>query len=162
MAGYDGYSKSNNAVQAEREGKMTATTLAEVLSVDAQAIREHCHPVEWHHASGRYNKTYYYDEPELIAGDNPELLATMKTDVAKRKTEGWETLEGVTVEWLEWSGTRNHPTCTERKATDCQVRYREGRAMVDIVMADGSQIRKKVGSNGLYFNSSVNLQEIVS
>ena len=67
MAGYNGYSKSNNACDAEDEGRYPATQLARRLGCRPSAIRDLLTPSEWHHTSGWYNRTDYYDEPVLRA-----------------------------------------------------------------------------------------------
>jgi hypothetical protein len=68
MAGYSGYSKSNNALVAESEGKMPLTEatkmLAEIAHVTQKKAREifkNVGPCEWHHTSKMYNRTDYYD-----------------------------------------------------------------------------------------------------
>ena len=66
MAGYCGYSKSNNAIDAEQEDKFNATQLAEKLGCSSAAIKQFLTPHEWHHTSCRYNETDYYYEPELL------------------------------------------------------------------------------------------------
>lgn len=67
MAGYRGWSKSNNAYNAEGEGRLTATALARRLRCRSSAITALLTPIEWHHTSSWYNETNYYDEPLLLA-----------------------------------------------------------------------------------------------
>ena len=66
MAGYDGYSKSNNAVNAEMNGYMTLTAFAKLLKVKTAQIKGIIEPDEWHHTSKMYNKTNYYDARPYI------------------------------------------------------------------------------------------------
>lgn len=62
MAGYFNYSKSNNAVAAERDGKYPATRFAQIYGFkSAKSVRECLKSSEWHHTSKRYNITDYYD-----------------------------------------------------------------------------------------------------
>ena len=60
MAGYDGFSKSNNAIAAEENGLYPASVLARRLKVKTAAVRALLSPEEWHHTSKRYNRTDYY------------------------------------------------------------------------------------------------------
>lgn len=80
MAGYAGYSKSNNAIAAEAEGRFPASVLARKLGVKTGAIKALMSPGEWHHTSKRYNVTDYYDGATLLAiasGDEGEIAAVM-------------------------------------------------------------------------------------
>lgn len=68
MAGYDGYSKSNNALTAESEGKYPLThavrSLAALVGCTQKTARAELlvqGPCEWHHSSKRYNRADYYD-----------------------------------------------------------------------------------------------------
>ena len=73
MAGYNGYSKSNNAVDAENCGRFPATRLAKLLNVSVDAIRQVLEPSEWHHTSSWYNETNYYDGAALLAALNNDI-----------------------------------------------------------------------------------------
>lgn len=73
MAGYSGYSKSNNAVEAERGGKLPLTRaitrlshLAGCTRREARAALEAVGPCEWHHTSKFFNATDYYDVAEAL------------------------------------------------------------------------------------------------
>jgi hypothetical protein len=79
MAGYSGYSKSNNALKAEREGKFPKTIAQKVLrevllnvfsvkitTKEAKEILEKSVPCEWHHTSKNYNATDYYCIGDII------------------------------------------------------------------------------------------------
>ena len=59
MAGYSGYSKSNNALDAEADGLFPASKL-KLKGVTAVKVREFFEPWEWHHTSKNYNRTNYY------------------------------------------------------------------------------------------------------
>jgi len=73
MSGYNGYSKSNNAVEAEDCGRYPMTTAVKIVAQEAGCIQKearkaleeigHC---EWHHTSKKYNVTYYYDTKKAI------------------------------------------------------------------------------------------------
>lgn len=139
MSGYDGYSKSNNAIRAEDEGKMTATSLAKVLRCSSAAVKAILSPTEWHHTSNRYNRTNYYHEPvllylvdgdftpefedEAVTGDSEFNLENIWNCLAEHAAElkelrsyqsGIETLAAkAKILVKEWGGTRNRPKCYE-------------------------------------------------
>ena len=80
MAGYDGYSKSNNAVDAEANGRYPLTKAARIVArVTGATVREARRVLvelgtsEWHHSSKFYNPVDYYD-----AGTAAELMNIMK------------------------------------------------------------------------------------
>jgi predicted nucleic acid-binding protein len=73
MAGYNGYSKSNNAVGAESEGRYPMTRAKQVVAekagvsqVTAERILWVLHRGEFHHTSKKYNSTNYYDATAAI------------------------------------------------------------------------------------------------
>lgn len=92
MAGYAGYSKSNNAVEAEREGRyplsIAKKNLQESLLTefgwkiklkDCTNLLEQEHDGEWHHSSKFYKRVNYYN----VLG----LVNTIKNYI---KTGEWE------------------------------------------------------------------------
>jgi len=106
MAGYSGFSKSNNALQAEREGIFPASVLARRLGVKPGAIRALLVPCEFHHTSKHFNRTDYYSQPET-----EEALDELRTwKESAKEVQVFENCSGV---FLEWSGTRNFPRATE-------------------------------------------------
>ena len=114
MAGYHGFSKSNNAVAAEEDGRFPASVLAKRIGVKTSAIKAMMSPSEWHHTSSRYNRTDYYDESEAI-----EIISDLKA--WQEPAKDLAVYEECTVTWLEWSGTRKHPKATERQAENVTV-----------------------------------------
>jgi len=79
MAGYNGYSKSNNAIRAEEEGKFPASTLAKRIKkyfkgIRAEDIRQSMITREYHHCSKRYNIVDYFDITDLIFLKNRQKL----------------------------------------------------------------------------------------
>jgi hypothetical protein len=89
MAGYYGYSKSNNAVLAEEEGRFPASIIAnklrqisrEFCGITAQDIKNTVDACEWHHTSKFYNKVYYYDLEEILTDED------MKSKIVEEKTK---------------------------------------------------------------------------
>lgn len=138
MAGYSGYSMSNNAVEAYKEGRMpyskwTKNTLLKVLKEQAEdegfevkpehwavfrkmpvkQLREVLlYESEWHHTSSWYNQTSFY----AIDYDSNEDYASIPIERSSRESSKNEELEKEEVwrcKYLEWSGTRRHPKATE-------------------------------------------------
>lgn len=88
MSGYDGWSKSNNALIAESEGKFPMSKAKKIVAkkfgvtqkIAKEALEKvgHC---EWHHTSKNYNITYYYDtidEEEELREAIEDLLEEYK------------------------------------------------------------------------------------
>ena len=73
MAGYDGYSKSNNAVDAEECGRFPMTKAKRIVAKqcgitqkEAKIILTEFSADEYHHTSKFYNATDYYDTAGAI------------------------------------------------------------------------------------------------
>ena len=136
MAGYRGWSMSNNAVEAYKNGekpmsKWTKKNIFEIIEksgcelncsveklkkLPTQALKDICLSYSsWHHTSNHYNKTDFYsldvDRIENLTDDKiEELLLDYKADKkveSKPLEEKWECA------FLEWSGSRKHPVATE-------------------------------------------------
>lgn len=161
MAGYCGLSKSNNAITAESEGKFPASVLAKRLGVKTGAIKALMTPCEWHHTSKHYNCTDYYDGELLecldlddakdwgydedATAEGLQLLDSLrKWEPPKKNTKTWR---NCTVSWLEWGGTRKHPTVTEETADGCTVDWKGGKFCV-VTFADGATMRKGTNTRG--------------
>lgn len=139
MAGYNGYSKSNNAVSAESEGRYPASVLAERLGVATGAIRALMETREYHHTGKMYNETMYYDEEEAL--EIIDRLRAWRPEAAET-----ETREGCTVKYLEWGGTRRHPRATEVVLEG--VRAERKGDWWTIYPAGGKPFRKNVKTRG--------------
>lgn len=136
MAGYNGFSMSNNAVAAYEDGekplsKWTKTDIFDAINeqevelkcsieklkkLPVKVLKEVCLTYSsWHHTSNHYNKTDFYsldvDRIENLTDDKiEELLLDYKTGKkveSKPSEEKWECA------FLEWSGSRKHPVATE-------------------------------------------------
>jgi len=60
--GYDwDFGKSNNAIYAEEKGLVNVTNLAKALKINSVFLKDFATAEEWHHTSGRFNKTNYYN-----------------------------------------------------------------------------------------------------
>jgi len=140
MAGYNGYSKSNNAIEAEERGLMTASAIANIVGHGATAagVKTVLTPVEWHHTSCHYNCTDYFD----YDGDrDAEIVAASKATGDRYRAN---------VVFVEWTGSRRHPRANT-------YRY-EGIGVIEtgewytFYLPDGSKKRKKVYSTGTEVN----------
>ena len=157
MAGYDGFSKSNNAIEAEHHGLMTASAVAKLIGHGATAagVAAVLKPAEWHHTSKHYNATDYYDyaiSREDVAEEGRNVDAEIIA-ASKQEKGGAATLTGAIVAWLEWSGTRNHPVASEKTAADCTVEYKGG-AFCTVTFPTGKIMRKKLTTNGFTINGT--------
>jgi len=142
MAGYVDFSKSNNAVAAENEGRFPASTLARKLKVKTAAIKELLKPCEWHHTSSWYNTTDYYDIEDAL-----EILSELKT----WKSPDSEIIDhGIcTVKYLEWGGSRRRPKATKIVEENCCVMQKDN--WCTIKTSDGKSFRKNINTNGFSF-----------
>lgn len=136
MAGYNGWSMSNNAVAAYEDGekplsKWTKTdifdeienqevklkcSMEKLRKLPAKALKEVCLTYSsWHHTSNHYNRTDFYsldiDYIENLTDEKIEgLIRDYKVD---KKTEDKPLDEKWRCAFLEWSDTRKHPKATE-------------------------------------------------
>jgi len=150
MSGYNGFSKSNNAVAAEASGRFPASECARRLGVPVEFVRAQG-ASEWHHTSKHFNRTDYFDltdiEEHLATPEGAAQLTEIKTALAAKKATPEIVHADAEVEWLEWSGSRNHPKCTEMKASGATVTDRGGK-FVEVKLADGTTFRKGRDTRG--------------
>lgn len=131
MSGYYGFSMSNNAVEAYKNGEMPLSkwtkkaileeaekytlqcSLEKLKQLPLALLRDKLlYESSWHHTSKFYNETNFYsfneDEISEITDDQldqwMEMLSSEKKAVKAAATE-----ERWKCSFLEWSGTRNHP-----------------------------------------------------
>lgn len=164
MSGYNGWSMSNNAVQAYEDGEkpLSKWTKAEILdTIKKQEIELRCSvenlrriPVKvlkevclkyssWHHTSNHYNRTNFYSlDVDAIENLTDEKIEELIADynVGKKKDKSLE--EQWKCAFLEWSGSRKHPKSTEV----IEVGTVKGEYFY---RADGS--RKKTTANGFRY-----------
>lgn len=155
MAGYNGFSMSNNAVAAYNNGLVPAS---KIPGVPAALVKEHCRPTEWHHSSKNYNRVDFYDPAEVRAIFGLEVhedheadpravaaLAAHKTGVKKAP----DVLTNCRVEWIEWTGSLKRPTATEMVAEGCKVSVKGQTAT--ITLPTGETLTKRLTTNGFSF-----------
>lgn len=138
MAGYSGYSMSNDAVAAYESGEkpLSKWTKKEILTeiltrAEQQEIELHCSleqleklPAKtlkkvclaccsWHHTSSFYNRTNFYDLDVATIEEltDEKINAAMAEEKATKKVEEKE--EKWLCSFLVWSGTRTHPKASE-------------------------------------------------
>lgn len=173
MAGYYGYSKSNNAVSAEIDGKFPLSkrtkalfvdTLIDMLGRDSDVYRalagkpmgfikaKILRSYEYHHTSSWYNTTDYYEFDPVRWDDVNEietLYAEYVAETAREKTRKIaekQPPKRYRCKFLVWSGSRKHP-----KASECE----------EIGEIRGNWFYCSVGKKSVCANGFEILEEIV-
>lgn len=127
MSGYHNFSMSNNAVNAYHTGekpisKWTKQAILEELirgrvdttllsKVPAKALKNALLvKTSWHHTSSCFNQTDFFSvnlcKAESLKADDIIELCKKTDDIIATKNEFWE------CQFLEWGGSRKHPTST--------------------------------------------------
>ena len=82
MAGYHHFSKSNNAIDAEVDGRYPITKARAILAkklnwpvAKSKAFLLHVGTSEWHHTSKFYNRAKYYDVTDEAIAELSEEIA---------------------------------------------------------------------------------------
>jgi hypothetical protein len=155
MAGYNGFSMSNNAVAAYNDGLVPAS---KVSGVPAALVKAHCRPTEWHHSSKNFNRVNFYDPTEVRAifgleahedyEADPRAVAALAEHKAGAK-KSTEVLTNCRVEWIEWSGSLKRPTATEMVVEGCTVSVK-GQTST-ITLPGGKTLTKRLTTNGFLF-----------
>lgn len=150
MSGYSGFSKSLNAASAEAHGRFPASACAKRLGVPIEFVRAQG-TSEWHHTSNHYNCTEYFDlasiRDHLDTAEGRAQLDVLKSALQAAHTSPETVHAPADVTWLEWSGTRNHPTATAMSASGVTVTDRGGKFVV-VKLADGQTFRKGRDTRG--------------
>lgn len=155
MAGYVDHSMSNNALAAYNYGLVPAS---KIPGIPAALVKKYCRYEEWHHTSSRYNMTEFYNPAKVRAifgletsedwDVNPSAVAALAAHKTASKSAP-TVHQNCHVEWLEWSGTRNHPKATECSADGCSVTVKGQTAT--ITFANGRTMQKRLTTNGFSF-----------
>lgn len=130
MAGYNGYSMSNNAVAAYCNGEKPYSkwtkaeiifTLAEmdkVLAGKAKALTTSelkalfLRRSSWHHTSSHYNQTDFYS---VCLGADDSDIQRMIGSRAPKEPKKAIPLVKAKVRYLTWEGTRKHPKAVQHE-----------------------------------------------
>lgn len=164
-AGYQGYSKSNNAIEAESEGRFPASVAAKKLGVSTEAIRENIPTSEWHHYSNHYNQVYVYDiTPYLMLKNGEDMLDDYDEDEINEFKEIYAHMKEMSkpnkddgkkykanVDYIEWTGSMKHPKANKHHYENIKVL--EKGHFYTFYLPNGEEVRKKIGSNGTYVES---------
>ncbi len=166
MAGYNGFSMSNNAVEAYNNGLVPAS---KIKGMPAVLVTEWCEAGEWHHTSKHYNRTNFYDAAtaRMTFGLDPQngdvpsdhvddaktwaevgnkaAMAALVNHKASEKVDSSVTHKDCFVQWLEWSGSRNHPSCEECKIEGATVVVKGKTATIN------GYLTKRLDTNGFGF-----------
>lgn len=142
MAGYSGYSMSNNAVDAYEAGEKPishwtkkvilnevedAVISGEIVlkcsfenlsKLPAEELKSRgLYVSSWHHTSSRYNKTDFYsidfDYFENLTDDEIDTIIREHKEYKNSDSKIEVKKRNATVEFTEWSGTRKHPKATK-------------------------------------------------
>ena len=126
MAGYNGYSMSNNAVNAYANGErpLSKWTKADILK-ELSAMDYHSDLIgqltaaelkalflkrsSWHHTSSHFNRTDFYS----ITDDVNDVMIQWMIDQRTPKKPKEQKLTKALVHYLTWEGTRKHPKAVE-------------------------------------------------
>ena len=135
MAGYRGYSMSNNAVNAYENGEKPLSKWTKADMVDAICAVSEFKPADfrrikkevlagtllkrssWHHTSSHFNATDFYeiDEDKVAIYEKEGLGRMIEASAATKKKVELEPIRYCYVHYLEWSGSRKHPKATDRE-----------------------------------------------
>lgn len=118
-AGYDGFSKSNNAREAESQGRYPLSKASQVLAkklnwsiAKAKAFLLQMGTTEWHHTSKKYNITNYYDVSDEAIKDLEEEISSFVFDAKKDGKKEQKT-------WFKcWNMDRDEPRKWDWKITN--------------------------------------------
>lgn len=134
MAGYHGYSKSNNAVDAEVAGRYPLTKASQVLAkklgwpiAKAKAfLKDVVATDEYHHTSSWYNITNYYDVSDSAIQEMADEISGFLYEPEKKKT---------TTTWFKCWNIHDDPRrwdwkFTRREGNNCYTLECAGRALL--------------------------------
>lgn len=168
MAGYNGYSMSNNAVDAYENGEMpfskwTKVALLEkykelceeesikcydLSKVNAKVLKDallRCS--SWHHTSSMFNQTDFYSISSMACSNLTDEVVAKLVDEKPIKEEKNSSIEKWEVEYLVWGGSKKHPKATEYREV---VEYDTSKNSV--ITSNG---KKMTNANGFIFLKKV-------
>lgn len=169
MAGYYGYSMSNNAMDAYDEGKRPLSQWDKSAMVRAlnKAVADKEISVEladwfkkvplwffkevalrsdeWHHSSSYFNKVDFYElNVDALVGHQDISFWQKWLDILrssrKAEKERAKAERRARCKYLTWSGSRRHPKATEHEA--------EGVIRGDWFYPEGEDFKKNIYANG--------------
>lgn len=126
MAGYNGFSMSNNAVAAYSNGEKPYSkwTKADILSELPEELDTakkltvselkglFLHRTSWHHTSSHYNRTDFYSVwSDGVTNEQILDIIANRQPVEKKAVQ----LVKAKVHYLTWEGTRKHPKAIQHE-----------------------------------------------
>ena len=97
MTGYYGYSKSNNAIQAENLDRYPISIASQIMAkktgwskAKAKAFLQQMGTSEYHHTSKKYNTTWYYDVSDEAIDDLKDEISEFVYTPEKKEKRRWE------------------------------------------------------------------------
>jgi len=118
MKGYCNFSKSNNAVFAEKNGIFPISRAAKIIARKYNVTQKKAKAWllenwggEWHHYSKFYNETPVYNTDLEQEEINDLLNFQLKEEKVETKKAQF------IIKWIEWEGTRRHPKAIHRSFT---------------------------------------------
>lgn len=167
--GYSGYSMSNNAVEAYKNGEkpMSKWTKAAILEraeeispekakllriIPVGALRSHLLIyTAWHHTSSQYNKTDFYAvDEDALEELTPELASKWAKE--KESKAPVKSYKG-DMDYIEWTGSKKYPKAVEKHLKNVTIEER-GSFYVALDENGNEIVRKKIGSNGTIVTES--------
>lgn len=130
--GYNGYSMSNNAVNAYENGEMPYSKWTKTEIIDAAVKKFELSDDEiktlksykaavlkegllvktsWHHTSEYYNRTDFYS---LGEGINFDFLNEIAEEMKAKKKE--KEYKKAYIKYVEWAGSRRHPKAIDKES----------------------------------------------
>lgn len=147
MAGYNGFSRSNNCEIALQDNdlitsdQMVKRIKKELgLTVNAEDIQQILTYTEKHHTSSYFNWQHFYEKGYHF---NEYEIEAMKIR-SQHNTRERETYLA-DVKYVVWTGSRNHPKATNIEFTD--IRVSEKGQFYTFYTPNGD-VKKKINSNG--------------
>jgi len=155
---YGVLTKSDNAIEAESQGRFSASEIARQLCVPCGAVKAlFPHSGEWHHVGKYANKVDYFnlgDCEEFIGDDHGHALVdNWKRDWKSAKLK-LVIFSGLTISWEEFSGGFCHPNCHKYHDENAALIYTGG-TFVEIVLPNGKILKKKWNGNHLHLSWGV-------
>lgn len=128
--------KSDRAVAAEEEGLFPASEIAKRLKLPSAAcVKEHIRAKEWHHTSGWFNKTDYYDLEECTEFfKTPEGSKIIAEEKAKKKKKGEvKTIENAVVMITTFEKKSGRYIPTDHSYYQVKIEVKEGSSLVKVI-----------------------------
>ena len=160
MAGYQDFSKSNNAVEAEAQGLkplrlMTLNDLRQAGWAESKAFAIWLAKEDFWQTSEVYGMRCLYDPTHLRElweeAEENERKQWIASFAKAKKPLTAKVYENCTVWWLKWSrGALRKPECEECKEDGARVEVKGKTATV--TLRDGQTFQKRLTTNGFHFH----------